>query len=535
MTDLREYQTDTVINILHSWADGVRRPAVILPTGAGKTVAFAKLVTVLTRRGDRPAILVNRDELVRQTVSKLLAADPTLLVGVVQGKRNELDADVVVASIQTISREARLRKIPPGRFTHLIADECHYAAAPSWRRVLDYFDVPTVGFTATMTRADNKGLGEIWETIVYERDTRWAIDQGFLVPIEARTVTLDELDLGKVKTSKGDFADGDLGRAMAQAGAGPLIAKAYNEFCRNDAGRLRRGICFAPTIETAESFLEDFRAAGIPSLLVIGSTPPAVRQAAYAATAAGENVVLMSVGVLTTGFDLPAVEVAVIARPTKSKGLFIQMVGRALRLSPETGKTSALVLDVVGSTRLGLAGVVDLGLDKVKIDGVMTDPATIGGSVAAEIPEVPEDIRFTVIDPFTGLRIPDPHAAVRKKIERRARQKAQWDTSDAGTPFLAPCNGYDYWTFLFLEEGGWTVGRMPLRAGKAERLSKPLPFPEAFWFAMESHPTATDLAGAMTEGQERFLDQLRIPHDETWTKLQASRALNHKLGSKRLD
>lgn len=535
MTDLREYQTDTVIEILHAWSGGIQRPAVILPTGAGKTVAFAKLVTVLNRRGNRPAILVNRDELVRQTVTKLLAADPTLLVGVVQGKRNELDADVVVASIQTISREARLAKIPPGRFTHLIADECHYAAAPSWRRVLDYFDVPTVGFTATMTRADNKGLGEIWTDVVFERDTQWAIEQGFLVPVEARTVTLEDLDLSKVKKSGGDFADGDLGRAMSQAGAGPLIARAYSEFCRNEAGDLRRGICFAPTIETAESFLQDFRDAGIPTELVIGSTPTAERQAKYSETASGRNVVLMSVGVLTTGFDLPAVEVAVIARPTKAKGLFIQMCGRALRLSPETGKTSALILDVVGSTRLGLAGVVDLGLDKIKIDGLEKSMLLTGGACAIEEPEVPEDIRFTIIDPFTGLRVPDPQAPWRKKIERRSRQKAQWDTSEAGTPFLAPCNGYDYWTFLFPEDGGWTVGRIPTRAGKAERLSKALPFPEAMFFAMQAHPTATDLAGAITEGQERFMDQLRIPRTAETTKAEASRAINQKLGSGRLD
>lgn len=532
---LRDYQTDAVINTLHAWDEGVKRPAVVLPTGAGKTVCFAKLCHVVSSRGGQPLILVNRDELVRQTVAKLRAVAPGLSIGVVQAERNELNRNLTVASIQTLSRQARLDKIPPGRFTHIIADECHYAAAPSWRRVLDHFDVPTVGFTATMTRADNKGLGEIWQTIVFERDTRWAIEQGFLVPVEARMVTLDDLDLAKVKTSKGDFADGDLGRAMAQAGAGPLIAKAYLEHCRDDAGELRRGICFTPTIELATSFLEDFRSAGIPTELVIGSTPTSERQARYAATALGTNKVLMSVGVLTTGFDLPAVEVAVIARPTKAKGLFIQMCGRAMRLCPETGKESCLILDVVGSTRLGLAGVVDLGLDKIKLDGVVTDLMPSGGIVAVEIPEVPEDIRFTIIDPFTGLRVPDPHAAVRKKIMRRARQQAQWSSTDGGTPFLAPCNGYEYWTFLHPEGDGWTVGRMPQKAGRAERLTGSRPFPEAMWFAMESHPTATDLAGVMTEGQERFLQQLRIPVVPGMAKAEASRLINQKLGTKRLD
>lgn len=544
VVQLREYQQDAVIEILGAWADDVQRPAVVLPTGAGKTVIFATLCAMLARRGDRPVVLVARDELVRQTVDKLKNADPMLAIGVIQGPRNELNGEITVASIQTLSRAARLRQVDMNRFNRIICDEAHWAASDSWRRVLEYFGAfdkasgtRVVGFTATMERTDKRGLGEVWDQVVYEKSTRWAIRQGFLVPVRAQTVALPELHLETIKVRNGDLADGDLGRAMAQAKAGPLIAKAYLDLARDDSGELRRGICFAPTIETAEAFMLDFREAGIPTELVIGTTPSGERQAKYAATALGVNRVLMSVGVLTTGFDLPAVEVAVIARPTKSRGLYQQMVGRALRLCPETGKTEALILDVVGASRLGLSTLVDLALDDPE-EGELVDSGELdelGNPIMIPhvLPEAPDEVNFKEIDPF-DLADVDPHAATRKKIMRRAKQRDQWIMTDGGTPFLAPTETYEYWTFLHHEAQGWSVGRMPKR-GKAERVSSALPFPEAMWLAMQGAPVASDLEGAMTEGQERFLDQLRIPRTAETTKADASRLINQRLGSRKLD
>jgi superfamily II DNA or RNA helicase len=533
---LRKYQLEAVSATLTAWDDGIRTPAVVLPTGAGKTVCFAALVRILVARGERPAILVNRDELVRQTVDKILKSDPNLLVGVIQGKRDEHDesCDVVVASIQTLSRQARLDRIKPDRFTRLIADECHYSAAPSWRRVMDYFGCPAVGFTATMTRADKKGLGEVWETVVYEQDLRWAIEQGFLVQPAGVTVKLADLDLTKVKTSNGDFSEGDLGRAMSQAHAGPIIAKAYLEHARDEFGEIRRGIVFTPTIDTAQTWLQDFVDAGIPTELVIGETPTTERQAKYAATAAGTNKVLMSVGVLTTGFDLPAVEVAVIARPTKSKGLYRQMCGRVLRLSPETGKTSALILDVVGATRLGLANVVDLKLDKPVIDGVvMLDELPSGGAaLEREIPKVPEGVKFLGFDPITGEPRLDLEYGLKQKIARSAKQK-MWDVEPVTrTPYLPPDqDAYPYWTILHrAQDGSWSVLRRHTRLGATEVISEGLTFAQATWQAMQGYQgTTTLLRGEASEGQVRFLQNLRQPVVEGLTKAEASKLINRFL------
>lgn len=534
---LRTYQQDAILGVLDAWSDSVQRPAVVLPTGAGKTVIFATLCALLARRGHRPLVLVNRDELVRQTIAKLHDADPDLVVGKIQGPDQDLRGHVVVASVQTLSRVKRLHLVEADRFDRIIADECHFAAAESWRRVLEYFgaftfdsDTAVVGFTATMTRTDAKGLGEVWQDVVFSRSLRWAIDAGFLVGVRAQSVVIDSLSLAEVKTRNGDLAEGDLGKAMAQAKAGPLVAAAYLELARDEAGELRRGICFAPTVETATAFMHEFRAAGIPTELVIGTTPTAERQAKYAATHEGSNKVLMSVGVLTTGFDLPTIEVAVIARPTKSPGLYQQMVGRVLRLSP--GKSEALILDVVGAGRLGLASIVDLDLD-----GSAEDAAAAAAErgeteqLAADLLEVPTELSFQAIDPFSGSAVTDP---VRRKILRKRAHIKAWDLTEGGTPFLPPREGFPFYLALHHKPGTdlWAVWEVPKGSGRAQCLAEGLSYAEAVLEALESHPgPPAAMAGAVTEGQLKW----RGVVDPGMTKAQASRAISRHLASRRLD
>ncbi len=545
--NLRPYQSEAVVEVLGAWASGIQRPAVVLPTGAGKTVIFAALASVCRRRGDRVLILVNRDELVQQTVAKLKAADPMLAVGVVQGSENELRGDVTVASVQTISRVNRLTKIPVDRFDVIVCDEAHYAAADSWRRVLEYFGAfakdsgcRIVGFTATMTRTDRRGLGEIWQDVVYTKDLRWAINQGYLVAPEAKTVIVPALQMDKIKTSHGDFSDGDLGKAMAQAKAGPLVAAAYAEHCRNEFGEIRRGICFTPTIELAQSFLRDFRAAGIPTELVLGSTPREERRDAYARTASGENRVLMSVGVLTTGFDLPAVEVAVIARPTKSAGLYVQMVGRVLRPSPDTGKTGALILDVVGATRLGLASVVDLQLDKLQEDELIEldelDEMGLPIMVPKILPEAPDEIDWRSVNPFDGSDFLGPQPVVKPP---KKRKNYGWDVTDGGVAFLPPTSTFEHWVFVWTSpDGKFLVGEKPSRGGgKAKMLGEFDTFEAAVLEAEGSHPGPpySQLIGLASDAQKRILNNFRVEYDaDSITKQDASKIINRLFASKGL-
>lgn len=551
MTELRDYQHEAVEAVLSAWAAGTQRPAVVLPCGAGKTVIFSQIAALMNRvHVRRPLVLVNRDELVRQAVSKLQVAAPHLSVGVIQGTRNELNRDLTVASVQTLSRRARLEKVDLNRFDLLIADECHYAAADGWRRVLEHFGAfkpdsgcLAVGFTATMVRTDHRGLGEIWDEVVFERDTRWAIESGFLVPVSAQTVIIPELQLDKIKVRGGDLADGDLGRAMAQAKAGPLVAAAYSEMARDADGELRRGIVFCPTTDLARSFLRDFRAAEIPTELILGDTPVAERQASYARVQRGESRVLMTVMVCSVGFDLPAVEVAVMARPTKSRGLYQQQAGRVLRLSPETGKTDALILDVVGASRLGLASIVDLRLDpEPEPDYIELDELDEDG-LPMIIPKIlidaPDEIGWEGVNPFDGTTHMGP------PIKATKPKRTPWALTYGGRPFLGPQSNFSAYVFLHQEDDQtWTVGEKPSRGfGKAKRLAQGLTFDAAVAEALDSHPgLAPILRGEATESQRStlicaadFLIQEPDVDIASLSKQEASQLINVLLASRSLD
>lgn len=537
---LREDQEKAVSAVLDEWASGIQRTSVIAPCGWGKTVVMSSLVSRLAREGRRAVIAVNRDELVRQTVDKLKRIDPALTVGIIQAEKNQLRGDVTVASIQTIGRQNRLDKIPSSRFDVFIADEAHYAAAPGWVRAMEHFGCydqssgsVALGVTATMTRmpgGNAKPLGEVWQSVAMELDTRWAIENQLLVPVTARTVVIPGLDLKGVHSRGGDFIDGELGKAMAQADAGPLIAKAYSEHCRREDGTLRPAILFAPTVAVAQSFLQDLRAQSICAELVIGETPIHERQKHYAAVREGRCDVLVGVMVMSVGFDLPAVEIAIMARPTKSRGLYIQQVGRALRLSPETGKTSAEILDVVGVSRLGLASIVDLDLEppKVKDPNEPTEPR--GPRRIGDPVDAPQEIGFIAVDPFTGT------------LSNAKSKKSAWKITKGGRFYLPAARAEQPWLFLHQDEDGtWTLGEMPTRgARKAVRVSSGHTFIEAVAAAKARHPyggkPAPKLTGYASEGQIRMLNQFGIQYDPDKLDRQiASDLIDMELASRALD
>ena len=359
---LRPYQEDVIQAVGAAWTRGILTPAVVLPTGTGKTVIFADLARRDAEIGGSPLILVHRDELVRQTMAKIHDAAPGMSVGVVQGDRQEHGRDITVASVQTVSRPNRIASAHLERYSLVIVDEAHHAAADSYLRVMAAAENALfAGFTATLARQDGRPLGAVWGEVVYSRDILDMIADGYLVDVRGRTVPIAGLDLDDVTYSRGDYQEGALGQEMEAHGAGPAIAAAYREHASREDGTLRPGVMFAPTVATAHSFGRALEVAGIPTAVITGETPTEDRQLAYKRVRAGEITVLSSCMVLTEGFDLPEMEVAVIARPTSSAALYVQMVGRVLRPAPWGPKRDALVLDVVGATSLHrLATIADL-------------------------------------------------------------------------------------------------------------------------------------------------------------------------------
>jgi ATP-dependent helicase IRC3 len=341
---LRPYQVEAIEAIETRLAEGgVRRPLVALPTGTGKTVVFSSLIR---RRGGTALILAHRDELLQQARDKLTTVAPELglSAGFVQAGRNDTTAPVVIASVQTLAREARLAQMPVS-FDTVIIDEAHHATAASYRRILDHLErSPLVaGFTATPERADKQRLEDVFDEIVYARSIEQMIREGYLCNMRGRRVELDELNLAGVKVSRGDYQASDLGRALDDAHAQQAAVDAYRQHAPG-----RKAISFHPTVALAHETAAAFRASGYRAAAVDGETDPDERRRILAAFTAGEIQIVANVDVLTEGYDEPSVDCIILAAPTKSRIKYAQRVGRGTRLFP--GKPDCLVLDLVGTT-----------------------------------------------------------------------------------------------------------------------------------------------------------------------------------------
>ena len=362
---LRPFQIETVDAVMADLAAGVRRPGVILPTGAGKTVVFSSLAARWQREGGGQVMIVaNRDELISQAVDKYRSVVPGARVGVIKAARNETDQPVTVASLQTLARPARRETVK--RPSLMICDEAHHFASKTAREVLAWADCPAVGFTATMGRNDAKGLGEVWEKISYTKSLLWMIRRGYLADVEAITIKIPSLNLDGMAKRGGDYTDGAVAQRLSDSLAPSAVAAAYRSHGVHPDGRVRPGVIFTPSVQTAQEFAEAFRAAGFKCEAVWGDMPMTERRARLASFDAGHLDVISSCALLTTGWDSPRAEVAVMARPTTSAVLWQQCVGRVLR--PCAGKAKALVLDVTGASGSHeLITIAELAMDDPRV------------------------------------------------------------------------------------------------------------------------------------------------------------------------
>ena len=449
---LRDYQREAIDAVFAAWAGGMQRPAIVLPTGAGKTVVFASLIkefrsaparAMAPNRGLRVIVLAHRDELVDQAIAKIRAIAPDLNVGKVKAQDRQTAADVMVCSVQTISRDKPLQEIKDweqdvGPVGLIITDECHHAAAASYKKIYDAFpDALQLGVTATMARGDGMGLGSVWEDVVYKRSILNLISKGHLTDVRTKRIDLESLSMAGVKVGMGDWQAAALGDALMESKFDTVIADAYKEH----AGK-RQGIVFTPTVETAEAAMQALASAGIPSAMVDGTTPREQRQQIYEKFRTGKVQVLANCMVLTEGFDAPWAEVAVIARPTKNESLYVQMVGRVLRPWPE--KKEALVLDLVGASSNKLRTLIDLepGAVQELRDGESLAEAVVREAEAKNAKVPAGSLAFE-------LKVRD--------VDSFGASSVAWCRSPKGVMFIS-CGG----TYVFLwpsqgETGLWDV------------------------------------------------------------------------------
>lgn len=344
MITLRPYQNEALAAVHGAMQRGIRRPLVALPTGTGKTCLFAK---VIEERPGRSLVIAHRDELLRQAGDKINSVTPgaTAKIGYVKAEENDHDTPITIASVQTLSRQNRLEKVAPDYQT-VIIDECHHSAAESYLRVIEYFngfkdDGPLVlGVTATPERGDKIGLDCVFQEIVYQRTMLDMIKEDFLCDLTAIEIKL-KVDFNALHTRHGDYIDSEVEAFMKHADAPQHIVEAFKEHAGD-----RPTIVFTPTVAMAHDIAERFVEAGFAAEGLDGTTPTQERRNILARLKSGQTQIVCNCGVLTEGFDEPSVACIITARPTKSKVLYIQMIGRGTRKYP--GKKDCLIMDVVG-------------------------------------------------------------------------------------------------------------------------------------------------------------------------------------------
>jgi ATP-dependent helicase IRC3 len=344
----RPYQNKQEQDLDSGIKRGLNRMIVAAATGAGKTV-FAGGVT---NKYNMPTTImqVHRDELARQSVSKLRDMNPGKTIGVVKAERDELDADILVVSAQTLAQSKRLNRlndaIKDRRPLLMWSDECHHDAARSRSRTIETLDPELlVGLTATAFRSDRQKLSNIYQEIVSYTSPLELMEQGWLVWPVGKRVDID-VDVGKVKTIAGDLSDGDLALVMDTPRINREIVDSW--FSEVDAVGRKHTLVFCVNVDHAKHITEEFKRRGVNAAYIVGTTPTEEREEIYESFRSGDLKVLVGVYVFTEGWDEPCVDTILMCRPTKSLLLYIQVVGRGLRPSP--GKEDLLVIDYVGNS-----------------------------------------------------------------------------------------------------------------------------------------------------------------------------------------
>lgn len=543
---LRPYQSEAVASVEMAWDEGTSRVGIVLPTGAGKSTVIGRLAANAYHRGQRVVLLAHRGELVDQMIRDLKAVDPSIPpqhIGVVRAEQDDHHAPIVGATLQTLGSAHRLNAL--GKRDVILWDEVHHAAADGFHATFTelggYSDALMCGFTATMRRTERGrvGLGDVIEKIVYTKDLRWAIDNGFLIRPKGLTVRLDDLNaLNDVRTVAGDFVQNEMQRVMEAATS--YVVDAVKMHAAD-----RRPIIFAASVEAAHAITAALNESDYPAVAVTGEQPYSERQGLYAAYRTGTTRALVTVMVLTEGADFPECDCVVLARPTRSANLYSQMIGRALRLHP--GKEDALVLDLSGSARQMrltslpqiLPGVPTrvVGGDGEDIIVTETEPEEVAEILRPLKPKLRGPVRMVSIDLISG-----------------ESGDTLWLETPAGVPFV-PLN--DGWLVFLWPQGGkrgtsdsrYAVGSLNTRTragGWVGSKEEYLPLADAIAYAEQSIPAAgftipksraTWRRGnqAPSEAQVRVARSLGIAGWEDMTKARLSDEISVAFATRALD
>lgn len=469
--ELKPRQQEAYSAVFSALDRGIDRQLVSLPTGVGKTVLAAHIA----KRFDRVLFLAHRQELIEQTARTMALVDPDRTQGRIEQGTHDLDGQFTIAMLPTVYR--RLERIPPDSFDCVIVDESHHACSRTWREVLDHFTPRLrIGLTATPERLDGLALSNLFTEISYTMSLADAVNEAYLVPPSA-IQCLTSVNISAVHTRGGDLAEDELAALVDDPARNAFIAQKYLEHCPG-----RRAIAFCVNIQHTQNLVTAFRAVGVSAEWIIGNDP--LRSEKLERFASGEFQVLANCQILTEGFDDCGVDAILLCRPTKSRSLFCQMLGRGLRLNP--GKENCRVLDFVD-----VAGKHSL-MSAWKFFGFSRPPkqdeAFEIGDEEKEKKERGSKVRAIDLERPINLFLPP-------EIPDAFRYgSAPWHREPATPKQLA-----------FLEAQGYAVDTDDFTKGQASALIAAMP---------------------ASTGQLRWLQQLNYDVSVDWTRQQATIALD---------
>lgn len=494
--ELRPYQQDAKTAVFEQWEQGNNKTLLVLPTGTGKTIVFAKTAEECVRRGDRVLILAHRGELLQQAADKIKSATG-LGCATEKAEQSCLGSwfRITVGSVQTLMTEKRLSRFNSDYFNTIIIDEAHHCISESYQRILRHFESAKVlGVTATPDRGDMKNLGQVFDSLAYEYTLPQAIREGYLSPIKALTIPL-KLDLTGVGTQAGDYKASDIDSALD-----PYLEAIADEmkiYCKD-----RKTVVFLPLIKTSQKFKEILNRKDFKAAEVNGNSDD--REEVLSDFNNGKFNVLCNSMLLTEGWDCPSVDCVIVLRPTKVRGLYCQMVGRGTRLSE--GKTDLLLLDFLWHTeRHELCRPAHLICESEEVAQKMTENLEKCGA-AVDVEEAEEKAKDDVVA--------EREQALAKQLsEMKKRQRKLVDPLQFEMSIQAEdLSGY-------IPAFGWEMS--PPTDKQVKTLEKFGIFPDEIGNAGKAQKIIERLdkrktAGLTTPKQIRFLEAKGFQHVGTW-------------------
>lgn len=427
---LRPYQLNAVKAVHKEWNSGNKNTLVVMPTGTGKTIVFSQIVKDQVAKGEKVLILAHREELLKQAADKLKASSG-MESALEKAANTSIGSglDVVVGSVQTLRQKSRLEKFSKDYFGTIIIDEAHHSAADSYKNILEYFNQAKVlGVTATPDRADMKSLSDVFDSLAFEYKLPEAINDGYLCKIRTKTIPL-KVDISKVHTLAGDFNPNELGQALdlyLEAIADSIVKE-----CKG-----RKTVIFTPLVRISQRLNELLKDRGVNTVEVNGSSKD--REEILKDFESGKYDAMTNAMLLTEGWDCPSVDCIICLRPTKSRSLYAQIVGRGTRLCK--GKDNLLILDYLWlSGKHSLCHPSDIFCEDAEVaarttkklaDYAATDCGGLDGPDGTDLIQAIQEAQEEMENEKRQMmrRIEEQEEAVRKRLaEQRQKRKGLVD------------------------------------------------------------------------------------------------------------